>query len=831
MTSPDSCFDISDSGFGSAAESTPCPTPYPTRPTSTPVSTLRTSSASDEQYERTLWRHFPGWAFSERARETRCWAWQFGYDIQKEDARRWICRACIRKNNPHPRHFEADGIHNAYNHLFNDHGIRAPPGMTQGTAEKKANSKGRKPPGQRTLAESMKLDLHDPREQAIANDFIKRFDKEHFRRLLIDWIVAKNHSFSIAEEAELHAVFDYLNPSVSARKANITHTTVREKIVAAFEQHKQKVIEVLGKAPGLIHISFDGWRSGNRYALYGICCFFRDENNKPCKITLGLPEVSARHTGPNIAAEILDVIESYQIQDKIGYFTLDNAKNNDTAMEIIGGELGFVGARRRGRCFGHTLNLSAKAILFGHDADAFERRISGVGPLTEAEHLIWRKKGPAGKLHNLVIAIHRSDLLTGMLRNIQQEAFNKSSDPKLNARKPLDVILDNDTRWLSQLYMIRRALLLRDYIERLIAHHRIDFEQQNKAKRGGPNKSLTLPFICQPENQLSDKDWEVVEIFAQILSYYEATIKMLEGDGQIRKRKRGWTGSYGNIWDVIQGFEFLLEQLERFKDIAKDFPDTEHFRININLGWQKLNEYYEILSETPIYYAGLALHPAYRWKWFERNWTDRPEWIDEAKNIVHDVWRFEYREAALPGQEPPAVEPVPKQRKTSDNPFQEYLKRNRYTAPEAGHGGLAPGEDEYLHWITHCESGDGSINDPLAYWHEKRFKYPNLSRMALDFLTIQPMSAECERLFSAAGRMVNPLRYQLEAQIIGMCQVLRSWLRAGIIHELDPFFISVDEEKANLELAQMSDQQLEGWATKWLTQVVGVQDEMGVRWG
>ncbi|KNB06333.1 hypothetical protein FOXG_07085 [Fusarium oxysporum f. sp. lycopersici 4287] len=29
MTSPDSCFDISDSGFGSAAESTPCPTPYP----------------------------------------------------------------------------------------------------------------------------------------------------------------------------------------------------------------------------------------------------------------------------------------------------------------------------------------------------------------------------------------------------------------------------------------------------------------------------------------------------------------------------------------------------------------------------------------------------------------------------------------------------------------------------------------------------------------------------------------------------------------------------------------------------------------------------------
>jgi hypothetical protein len=603
--------------------------------------------------------------------------------------------------------------------------------MTKGSAEKKLSSKGKRAMGQRTLVESMKLNLQDPREQAIANDFIKRFDKEHFRRLLVDWIVAKNHSFSISEEAELQAIFDYLNPSVSARKANITHTTVREKIVAAFEQHKQKVIDVLCKAPGLIHMSFDGWRSGNRHALYGICCFYRDENSKPCKITLGLPEISAKHTGPNIAAEILDVIKSYQIQHKLGYFTLDNAKNNDTAMEIIGAELGFVGSRRRGRCFGHILNLSAKAVLFGHDADAFERCISGGEPLTEAEHLIWRKKGPAGKLHNLVLAIHRSDLLTGMLRSIQQEAFAKSSDPKISARKPLDVILDNDTRWLSQLYMIRRALLLRDYIERLIAHYRIEFVQQHKTKRGSLRKSATLPFICQPENQLSDKDWEVVEIFAQVLTYYEATIKMLEGDGQIRKRKRGWTGSYGNIWDVIQGFEFLLGQLERFKDIAKDFPDPEHFRININLGWQKLNEYYETLSDTPIYYTALALHPAYRWKWFERNWSDRPEWIDEAKRIVHDVWRFEYREATLPGEEPSAIEPIVKRQKTSDNPFQEYLKRNRYTSPEAGQNGLTPVEDEYLHWITFSESGDGSIEDPLAYWHEKRCKYPNLSRIVM----------------------------------------------------------------------------------------------------
>ncbi|KAL9572117.1 hypothetical protein ACKAV7_003834 [Fusarium commune] len=612
---------------------------------------------------------------------------------------------------------------------------------TKGTTEKKADSLSVKATGQKSIVKALKLDLHNPREQAIANTVIKRFDRDHFQRLLMNWIVARNHSFSIAEENELREIFDYLNPSVSVRDANLTHTTIKEKATSAFKQHKQKVVEVLRKAPGLIHISFDGWR---------------DENNKPCKVTIGVPELSVSHTGTNIAAEILDVIEAYQIQDKIGYFTLDNAENNDTAVEIIGGELGFVGKTRRGRCFGHTLNLSAKSILFGHKADAFERQLSGQAPLSEAEHLLWQKRGPVGKLHNVVVFIHRSDKLTDLLREVQRIAFDQSPDPKVRTKKPLDVVLDNDTRWLSQLYMIRRALQLRDHIELLIARYRVEFEQQHKTKRGTTKKSAKLPYICEPEHQLSDKDWEVLEIFSQLLGYYECTIKMLEGDGQIRKRKRGWMGSY-----------------------------------------------------------------AYRWKWFDRKWAGNPEWIRQAKRIVHDVWHYEYRETRLPRMAVNDEKPAPKRQKTYSNPFQEYLEENRCAAPATqGDDSLEPFEDEYQHWISNHESGDAQVRDPLAYWHEKRFKYPRLSRMALDFLTIQPMSAECERLFSAAGRMVTPLRSRLEAQVIGTCQVLRSWLRAGIIRDLDPFFVSVAEEKDYLKMAHMTDDELQEWATAWLENVV-----------
>ena len=58
--------------------------------------------------------------------------------------------------------------------------------------------------------------------------------------------------------------------------------------------------------------------------------------------------------------------------------------------------------------------------------------------------------------------------------------------------------------------------------------------------------------------------------------------------------------------------ELLLSRLEDYKQLAKDLPDPEQFRVGINLAWQKLDEYYQRLDETPIYYTALALHPAYR---------------------------------------------------------------------------------------------------------------------------------------------------------------------------------------------------------------------------
>ncbi|KAH7462348.1 hypothetical protein FOMA001_g18653 [Fusarium oxysporum f. sp. matthiolae] len=647
-----------------------------------------------------------------------------------------------------------------------------PPDKTKSAAEKKAEKLKAK--DQRSIAEVMKLDTRLPREQDIANSLAKGFDRKHFQRLLLEWIIEENHAFSVCEQGRLRQIFEYLNPLVKITDANITRTTIRRKVLSAYEMHKDKVVAALKQSCGLIHVSFDGWKSGNRHSLYGIACFFRDENSQPRKLALGVPELRTRHFGHNIAAEILDVLDAYGIQDKIGYFTLDNAESNDKAMEVIGGELGFVGSRRRGRCFGHTLNLSAKALLFGHNVEAFEEQLSGEAALSEAEHTHFG--GAKDLSESCTTWWLTSEGRTSLL--ICCGVYNAP-----NSIYPRTPELERGSR---------RAIILRPFIEQLVLKHRQQWEQDNRSKRtGNLRKSAREPRICLEENQLTVNDWVVLEHLAKLLGFYEDAVKTLEGDGQQRKRKGGWVGSYGNVWEVIQGFEFLLEVLEDYKQLASEIPDAEHFRINVNLGWEKLNKYYSRLDETPIYYTALALHPAFRWGYFENEWKDNTEWVMKAKQMVREVWESDYRHLQVV-RSPVDDEPVAKRQRKYYNPFQAYCERTR---PVLGYGlvkeeatlsdDINEDTNELELWQSSWEDGDNDVRDPISYWHERKRRYPRLSRMALDFLTIQPMSAECERMFAAAGRMVTPLRNRLDADIIGMCQVLRSWLRAGVIDDLD----------------------------------------------
>jgi hypothetical protein len=91
--------------------------------------------------------------------------------------------------------------------------------------------------------------------------------------------------------------------------------------------------------------------------------------------------------------------------------------------------------------------------------------------------------------------------------------------------------------------------------------------------------------------------------------------------------------------------------------------------------------------------------------------------------------------------------------------------------------------DEYEIWQRDKKRLNSDVRDSFIYWANKQNRYPRLSRMAMDFIIIQPMLVEFEKAFSAAGRMVTFMRARLNASIIGIYQMLRFWYLAGVLPE------------------------------------------------
>ncbi|KAF5227806.1 hypothetical protein FANTH_14671, partial [Fusarium anthophilum] len=386
----------------------------------------------------------------------------------------------------------------------------------------------------------------------------------------------------------------------------------------------ERVKDALRKSPGQIHFQYDGWKSGNRHALYGITCVFRDSNNRPQKCVLGLPELTERHTGENIAGQIIDIIREYEFSDKLGYFTLDNAGNNRTSMGELGLEFGFDWEKRWVRCIGHVVNIVVKQML------------EGASSLEE---------------------VSRSDTWTDMLKKVQAVESQLSDDAQLKKHRPVGVVVDNATRWLSQFSMIERALVLRPFYNSFVQRASNEWEKVNLTRAGHIKKGSKLPFFLKEENRMTPDDWHVLGTLYDILLDFQLVVRGLEGDGQGKHRRK-------------------VEEIE---------------------------------IDPPL-----------------------------------SAWRTKKRG-----------------RMTGGISVTESPIRSPAQSPRSSVGGLDL--DEYEQWQRDIEDADASVTDPYEYWHIRRLKYPRLSRMALDLLTVPPMSAERERLFSTTGRMVTKSRNRLDA--------------------------------------------------------------------
>jgi hypothetical protein len=208
---------------------------------------------------------------------------------------------------------------------------------------------------------------------------------------------------------------------------------------------------------------------------------------------------------------------------------------------------------------------------------------------------------------------------------------------------------------------------------------------------------------------------------------------------------------------------------QRVDDFAQSQLDASfasyehHFSHNVNAAWQKLDAYYTRTDDTSIYRAAVFLHPRLKWRWFEKQWATKPEWIAAARASVTSRWEGYKHTEVDPGNTPVAAPLLDEDDEWSHDDYTATVDQ------------LAMYESEPL------PQGLTIKDSLIAYWVSKRSIWPQLAQMALDVYSTPPMSDEPERVFSTTGNLMSARRRHLAGQSVEQMTCLRSWDRSGII--------------------------------------------------
>ncbi|XP_044715230.1 Ribonuclease H-like protein [Hirsutella rhossiliensis] len=299
--------------------------------------------------------------------------WRPGYE-GVGNRLKWICADCFARGFKKKSDFCFVCSTGAATkkHLRNAHGILAPHDVAGGV---RASSLDGRP-----ITHFIGADFNNPHDQFLVSKLRGRFNSKGLRVLLLDWITYHNLPFDIVNTERFQRLLLYGNLLLDATHIPSGKTLLR-MLESEYRGAVGPVTEVLRTARSQVHFSFDGWSSKSYTAFLGINAQFIDHDFAQHRILLGLRPLSGKHNGASLADEVADTLAFWQVNnpDTVGYFTLDNAANNDTCMEDLAFEHGFSPEERRIRCAAHILNLCVRAMLYGSKQENFAAIVAADG--------------------------------------------------------------------------------------------------------------------------------------------------------------------------------------------------------------------------------------------------------------------------------------------------------------------------------------------------------------------------------------------------------------------------------------------------------------------
>ncbi|KAL9561260.1 hypothetical protein ACKAV7_014615 [Fusarium commune] len=304
--------------------------------------------------------------------------------------------------------------------------------------------------------DSSRADSQPPSKRRCLELPTARSNVNKAKELTVGWIVTANLPFTAPSNPYLRRMLDLHDASLA-------------KEVPWSRQSSQRL--ALALTCGLL-------QTGTLFL--GLHAHYLDASYQVQSRLLALRRVWGAHSGDNQATTIYDIFGEYGIRDRIGAGVCDNVSSNDTCLASLYRQLSPAMAEEdirnnRTRCFGHIVNLAARAFLWGEDPDSFEREAftEAAFQVEERELRLWRKRGAVGKLHNIVRFVRASPQRRELMKSLacsQRDEDDYHLFEEDRAAIDLELMQNNETRWNSTFMMIQRAIRKREQIDHFITN-------------------------------------------------------------------------------------------------------------------------------------------------------------------------------------------------------------------------------------------------------------------------------------------------------------------------------------------------------------------------
>ena len=572
-------------------------------------------------------------------------------------------------------------------------------------------------------------------------------------RHLVCWLAYKNLPLTFFNDDTTKNFFSIFNPNFKIPNRNqVSNMTPKE-----YEKMRENIKQILKKNSSKFAFTVDGWSARTRKSYYGFSVHFIDEEWNLQSVTLEFVLSKGKHKGIDIANIFFDVIQDFEIADKIIGITLDNTSSNLKFIRELGKKLKEINIKfcyieQHFKCLSHVLNLAVHDVLKlisvnifestddedNDDNDSHDEIYDSDDDLSfEEEDEEETNEGEIAALKELSHIVYKIRLLHKKIRNSEALQGKMEACCKVCEIKSKMPTLDCKTRWNSTLEMLSCSVYLKDALNMLCAS----------------NKDLK-------ELEVKSSEWTFVEKIIDFLEDFKTLSETISGE------------KYVTLSRAIVGFNCLLDKIEK-KCFELDEKETrnlidEHLIKAFQKGRDKLIKHYKKCNW--IYCVALILDPR-----IKSDGLDETEWSIEMKGQTLKTFKELYKKYYEQyKQQNTDQEPLPKKRKIDKN---ENKKGN-----SIDFGILFLKKNNSLEWekeinrYLESQRADSDC-DILEWWKNHSKVYPVLSRMARDILCVQATSTPVERLFSEAALTVTKNRCSLSDKNIQALICVNMWMK------------------------------------------------------